>query len=59
MLVCNGGGHHAGGGRVLIRAARGDWLTQPPLAQHVAGCTLAQPKDGGSGASYLLLRRPR
>ncbi|MDE0908966.1 MAG: Smr/MutS family protein [Myxococcota bacterium] len=59
LLVIHGKGQHSSSGAVTIRDALSDWLTQPPLAQHVAGCTLAQPKDGGSGASYLLLRRPR
>jgi DNA-nicking Smr family endonuclease len=59
LLVIHGKGQHSSIGAVTIRDALSDWLTQPPLAQHVAGCTLAQPKDGGSGASYLLLRRPR
>ena len=59
LLVIHGKGQHSSSGAVTIRDALSDWLTQPPLAQHVAGCTLAQPRDGGSGASYLLLRRPR
>ncbi|HIG68833.1 MAG TPA: hypothetical protein EYQ46_02280 [Myxococcales bacterium] len=59
LLVIHGKGQHSSIGAVTIRDVLSDWLTQPPLAQHVAGCTLAQPKDGGSGASYLLLRRLR
>ncbi len=59
LLVIHGKGQHSSIGAVTIRDELSDWLTQPPLAQHVAGCTFAQPKDGGSGASYLLLRRPR
>ena len=59
LLVIHGKGQHSGIGAVTIRDSLSDWLKQPPLAQLVAGCTLAQPKDGASGASYLLLRRPR
>jgi DNA-nicking Smr family endonuclease len=59
LLVIHGKGQHSDIGAVTIRDSLRDWLKQPPLAQLVAGCTLAQPKDGASGASYLLLRRPR
>ena len=59
LLVIHGKGQHSDIGAVTIRDSLRDWLKQPPLAQLVAGCTLAQPKDGASGASYLLLRRTR
>ncbi len=33
------------------------WLENPDLAKYVIAATPAQPKDGGSGAFYLRLRR--
>ena len=36
-----------------------DWLKRPPLSSHVLALAEAQPKDGGSGALYVLLRRNR
>ena len=36
-----------------------NWLKQPPLAFHVLALAEARPKDGGSGAFYVLLRRKR
>ena len=35
------------------------WLKQPPLSFHVLALAEARPKDGGSGAFYVLLRRKR
>ena len=35
------------------------WLNQPPLRGHILSFTYVQPKDGGSGALYVLLRRTR
>jgi len=35
------------------------WLNQPPLRGHILSFTYAQPKDGGSGALYVLLKRTR
>lgn len=42
-----------------IRAAMPHWLAQPPLNRIVITWTEAQPRDGGSGAFYLRLRRVR
>jgi DNA-nicking Smr family endonuclease len=36
-----------------------NWLKQPPLSPHVLALAEARPKDGGSGAFYVLLRRKR
>jgi DNA-nicking Smr family endonuclease len=36
-----------------------NWLKQPPLSPHVLALAEAQPKDGGGGAFYVLLRRKR
>ena len=36
-----------------------NWLKQQPLSLHVLALAEARPKDGGSGAFYVLLRRKR
>lgn len=36
-----------------------NWLKRPPLSFHVLALAEARPKDGGSGALYVLLRRNR
>ena len=36
-----------------------NWLKQPPLSFQVLALAEARPKDGGSGAFYVLLRRKR
>jgi DNA-nicking Smr family endonuclease len=58
VLVITGKGSAAGGGGVL-RAAVPRWLNEPGLRPRILSFTWAQPKDGGSGALYLLLRRQR
>ena len=35
------------------------WLKQLPVSPHVLALAEARPKDGGSGAFYVLLRRKR
>lgn len=35
------------------------WLNEPHIRPHVLAFTEAQPRDGGAGAIYLLLRRRR
>lgn len=56
VLVIHGKGRHSSEGSTTIRESLAEWLETPPLVHQVTGCTLAQPRDGGSGASYLLLR---
>ena len=36
-----------------------NWLKQQPMSLHVLALAEARPKDGGSGAFYVLLRRKR
>ncbi|MBU0799845.1 MAG: Smr/MutS family protein [Alphaproteobacteria bacterium] len=43
----------------ILRAAVPDWLSSAPLAPLVLRFYNAQPKDGGAGALYILLRRQR
>jgi len=56
LLVVHGRGHGSEEGHAVLRGAMAGWLETPPLVEQVIGSATAQPRDGGSGASYLLLR---
>jgi len=58
VLIITGRGLGPQGPGVLKRAVP-RWLQEPELRQHVLAMALAQPRHGGSGATYLLLRRLR
>ena len=58
VLVVTGKGAWREGGGVL-REAVPRWLNEPALRQKVLSFSYAQPKDGGEGALYILLRRLR
>jgi len=58
VLVIHGRGLHSESGPVLRDGVLG-WLTTPPLAARVMAFASALPRDGGPGASYVLLRRTR
>ena len=45
--------------RGAIRAAVGDWLHASRHADAIAAVRGANPRNGGSGALYIVLRRPR
>lgn len=45
--------------RGRIRAAVGDWLAASRHAGHIAAVRGAHPRHGGTGALYIILRRPR
>ncbi|MGK6356485.1 Smr/MutS family protein [Sphingomonas sp. DT-207] len=45
--------------RGAIRAAVGDWLAASRHADRIAAIRGAHPRHGGSGALYIVLRRPR
>ncbi|WP_245649421.1 Smr/MutS family protein [Sphingomonas mali] len=45
--------------RGAIRAAAGDWLHASRHADSIAAVRGANPRHGGSGALYIVLRRPR
>ena len=45
--------------RGAIRAAVGDWLHASRHADSIAAVRGANPRHGGSGALYIVLRRPR
>jgi DNA-nicking Smr family endonuclease len=61
VLVITGkggrGGVSSAGG--VLRAAVPRWLNEAPNRARLLAFTPAQPKDGGAGALYVLLRRRR
>jgi DNA-nicking Smr family endonuclease len=54
VLVITGHGRSSGG---VLKSAVPRWLSDPDLRRHVLAITPAQPRDGGAGALYLLLRK--
>ncbi len=58
VLVITGRGLGPNGPGVL-KTAVPRWLEEADLRRHVLAMTPAQPRDGGTGAIYLLLRRHR
>ena len=58
VLVITGKGNIGQGGGVL-RAEVPNWLNQEPVREKVLAFFPAQPKDGGAGALYVLLKRRR
>lgn len=58
VLVVTGKGVKAGGAGVL-RSSVPRWLNEPALRAQVLAFVHAAPKDGGTGALYVLLRRRR
>lgn len=62
VLVITGKGltsEIAGRGSGVLREAVPRWLNEPALRPRVLAVTHAQPKDGGHGALYVLLKRAR
>jgi DNA-nicking Smr family endonuclease len=55
ILVVHGKGRHSPGGRGILRDEIADWLSTPPLAEHVLCFVTAKVKDGGAGAVYALV----
>lgn len=54
-LVVTGKGRD---GQGVLRLSVPRWLNEPALRGRVLALANAQPRDGGSGALYVLLRRP-
>jgi DNA-nicking Smr family endonuclease len=54
VLLITGHGRMSGG---VLKAAVPRWLDEPELRRPVLAIAPAQPRDGGSGALYVLLRR--
>jgi len=57
LLVITGRGKNSPGGRGILRQELQSWLTKEPLRRIVLAFCTAQPKDGGAGAVYVLLRK--
>lgn len=57
VLVITGKGRGDGPG--VLRAAVPQWLGEAPMRDDVLRFYPAQPRDGGAGALYILLRRRR
>jgi DNA-nicking Smr family endonuclease len=58
VLVITGRGLGPNGSGVLKNAVP-RWLEEPDLRRQVLATATAQPRDGGAGAAYVLLRRRR
>ncbi len=59
VLVITGKGARSPAGEGVLRGAVPAWLNRPPNRAHILAYCRAQPKDGGGGAFYVLLRRRR
>jgi len=56
VCIVHGKGYHSEDGRPVLKAMVNKWLQN--IAE-VLAFTTAQPKDGGTGAVYVLLKRMR
>ena len=59
LLVITGHGLRSETGRGAIREQAPRWLNEPFIRRYILAITQAEPKDGGQGALYVLLRRDR
>ena len=59
VLVVTGRGTNSPGGQSVLRRETETWLTRDPLKRVVLAFCTAQPKDGGAGALYVLLRKQK
>jgi len=59
VLVVTGRGINSPGGLPILRRETEDWLTRDPLKRVILAFCTAQPKDGGAGALYVLLRKQK
>ena len=56
LLIVTGRGRNSPGGLGVLKREIQSWLTREPLKRIVLAFCTAQPRDGGAGALYLLLR---
>jgi DNA-nicking Smr family endonuclease len=56
VLVITGRGSVGAG---VLKSAVPRWLDEPELRPHLLAIATAQPRDGGNGALYVMLRRTR
>lgn len=59
VLIVTGRGKNSPGGQSILRRETETWLTREPLKRVVLAFCTAQPKDGGAGAIYVLLRKQK
>jgi len=59
LLVITGKGSVSSGKGGVLRQMVPRWLNQAPLRAAILAIETAQPRDGGGGAIYVLLRRVR
>jgi DNA-nicking Smr family endonuclease len=59
VLVVTGRGRNSPGGQPVLRTEAESWLTKEPLRRVVLAFCTAQPKHGGAGALYVLLRKQK
>ena len=59
VLVITGRGKNSPGGQSVLRRELVTWLTREPLRRVILAFCTSQPKDGGAGAVYVLLRREK
>lgn len=59
LLLITGRGRNSPGGQSVLKQEIQGWLTRDPLRRIVLAFCTAQPRDGGAGAIYVLLRRRR
>lgn len=56
VLLITGRGRNSPGGMSVLKQEIQTWLTREPLRRVVLAFSTALPKDGGTGALYVLLR---
>ncbi len=59
VLVITGKGAKSGDSAGVLKAMAPHWFNQAPIRPHILSFSPAQPKDGGEGAFYILLKRSR
>jgi len=59
LLLIPGRGINSPGGMPVLKQELKGWLTRDPLKRVVLGFSTAQPRHGGAGAIYVLLRLRR
>ena len=59
VLVITGKGLRADGTVGVLRSAVPGWLNQPPNRARIVAFCHAVPRDGGTGALYVLIKRKR
>ncbi|WP_027722622.1 Smr/MutS family protein [Maridesulfovibrio zosterae] len=59
ILAVTGRGKNSPGGHSVLKREIQEWLTRDPFRRVILAFCTAQPKDGGAGAIYILLRKQK